>query len=244
MLLKVQGALKALRDPSVLERLASIARYSPWDTTNECFIPIFRGIPGRRYFVHVDQSKNNDRTAVAMVHREPGTARWVVDFMIEIIPAPGKNIDYEGLRRTFVYDLRETRDFNIQRVSYDGFQSEEARQQLEKRMYETEYISVDRSRMPYDTLIGLLHEEKLDYYGYEPFFKQMRELEIVRGLKYDHPKKFKDGSPGRKDVSDAVAGALANALTWERDHPEERGLLFVHRDPRFSRKDPYEERLR
>jgi len=242
VLLKTQGAMKALRDPGILERFANKARQSPWDPYEETFTPIFRGVPGRRYFVHVDQSKNNDRTGVAMTHREPGTTRWVVDFMVEITPAPGKQIDYAGLRQRFVYNLHKVRDFNIVRVSYDGWQSEEARQQLEKDGYEVELISVDRNRLPYDTLIGLLNEEKLDYYEFEPFFEQMRELEVVRGLKYDHPKRFRNGQPGRKDVADAVAGSLANGLLWERDNPEELGMLYVHANPAFMRKDPYGER--
>lgn len=242
VLLRSQGVLKALRDPMLMERHVSKYRRHPWDPVVEAFVSTFRGVPGRKYFVHIDLSKNRDATGVAMVHREPGTNLWVTDFMLFLQPAQGKEIDIAAVRKTFVVDLRDKRGFDICGVSYDGWQSEESLQTLTKLGFAASYVSVDRTKAPYDTLIGLISEGKLDYYDYPPFLQQMRELELVRGLKYDHPRKSADGSPGRKDVSDAVAAATFNGLAYERDNPEAAPELFVHSNPQYAKRDRYNER--
>lgn len=242
-LLKVQGVTKAVRDPDLVSRCVNRFRHAPWIPEEETFTAAFRGIPGRKYFIHVDLSKNRDGTGIAMVHREPGATGWTVDFMLQLQPVPGREIDIAAIRKNFVVYLHEKREFAIFGVSYDGWQSEESLQQLEQAGFAASYVSVDRSKAPYDTLIGLLNERKLDFYPYAPFEQQVQELELVRGLKYDHPKKFKDGTRGRKDTSDAVAGALANAFAYERDNPEsDLGQLFIHRNAGALQRDRYRER--
>jgi hypothetical protein len=59
----------------------------------------------------------------------------------------------------------------------------------------------------------------------------MEELELVNGVKYDHPKKTRFGKPGSKDVSDAVAGSVWSAINYELDgDPVHDPKLVVHRN--------------
>lgn len=242
VILRRQGATKALRDADMIGRNASLGRRHPWDPSLEMFPASFRGRTGLTYFAHIDLSKNRDGTGIAIVHRELGTGIWVVDLMLQLTAPPGADIDIAGVRQKFVVDLRDKRGFNIVSVTYDGWQSEESLQHLRKANFLAEVLSVDRTKAPYDTLIGLIAQRKLDYYEYAPFKQQLEELELVKGMKYDHPKKFRDGTPGAKDVSDAVAGAVFNGHLWEAEHFEEPGTIFVHRNPHMTRRDPWGER--
>jgi phage terminase large subunit-like protein len=135
------------------------------------------------------------------------------------IPVPfGRDISFAGLRE-WIYAF-SSRGFHIQQVSYDGYQSEESRQILEEKGYHTEYVSVDKSTDPYDTLIEqMLNPGRLDYYNYPIFILEMEELKLVNGTRYDHPKKTRFGKIGSKDVADAVAGSVYSAISYALENP-------------------------
>lgn len=215
----VEGALK---DPSLVFNKVNQNRVLPWDFALDTFIPSFRGLPGKKYFLHFDLSKNRDRTGIGLVHRERvlGKDKTVVDLMLGIEAKPGRNIDFADLRQRFVYDLT-ARGFHIELITFDGFQSEETRQVLESKQYVTDYESSDKSTEPYDTLIETLTSDTLDYYNYPIFLTEFSEIRLINGVKYDHPKKFKNGKRGTKDVSDAVACATNRAVKYARENVEE-----------------------
>ena len=179
----------------------------------------------RRRAIHVDlaYSANGDALGMAMGHiRElveiDGELKpyIVFDMLLRMKAAPGTEIMLAEVRR-IIYELREDRGFRVEKVSYDGFESTDTIQQLQKRRYLAEKISVDRTMLPYEDLREAIYEERIEFppykciYGYE----DTREVEIAiqellqlqdTGKKVDHPP---DGS---KDVADAMAGVCYTLL--------------------------------
>jgi hypothetical protein len=212
----------AIRDSAAILAGANPAHKSPWDHSRDKLFEWFQGESGVRYFMHFDLSKNRDATGIALAHRTP-MHRTIVDFMLRIEARMGRNIDYGKLRSDFVYELT-SRGFHIQMISYDIFQSEETQQILREKGYETQHVSADKSPLAYDTLIEQIlsntpEQRYIDYYAYPPFIRELEELKLVSGLKYDHPAKSRTGQPGSKDVSDAVACAILSAMQYDAEHP-------------------------
>lgn len=227
------SADSALREPDAVIRRVNISRPFPWDLRLSRFPDWFVPRHGTRYFMHFDLSKNRDATGVAVVHREKNGV-LVVDFMRQHRAEPGKNINFAELRERYVYPL-VAKGFHLECVSYDGFQSDETRQILEERGIHTDYCSADKSTDAYDTLLEYLTTDKLDFFGYPVFTQELEELKLIDGRRYDHPRRFKNGTPGSKDVSDAVACASLMAVRYELDHPTEApGKLKVFRAPSIA----------
>lgn len=120
------------------------------------------------------------------------------------MPPPGGEVDLAKVRE-FIIALRE-RGFNIAGVSYDGFQSADSQQILRRHGFVVKTVSVDRNMSQYQMLKELAQEGRLTLYRYPPFFEEAAQLEIIREQKVDHPR------GGSKDVTDAVAGAVSEAL--------------------------------
>lgn len=201
-----------LRDPEQVNTFANRSRLHPYDHDHACWFDWFRGEPGVDYFLHLDLSKNRDRTGIALVHRIRATGVVVVDFMDAISARAGKEIQFADLRETYVYDLTN-RGFFIRLVTTDQWNSVDLRQILANRGYLVDECSADKTMEPYDTLFDLLLDGKLDYYLHSVFIREMQKIRRVNGKKYDHPK------GGSKDVSDAVACAAFKAIEYELENP-------------------------
>jgi len=223
----------AIRDPQEVLNHLNLRHNDPWNYTHKRLFEHIRGRPDRRYFMHFDLAKNKDSAGVACVHREP-TGVVVVDFMFGHRAEPGKTIVFAELRQ-YLYDLH-ARGFLIGKVTYDQWQSEETRQILEGQGFATDLCSADRTTGPYDTLIEMLLTDRLDYYNYPQFLREMQQLR-TDGIKYDHPKL------GSKDVSDAVACATWTAINDVLENPAEPpGVLVVHGTPNTRRvRERYEK---
>jgi hypothetical protein len=123
--------------------------------------------------------------------------------------APGTELMLADARR-FIYALRDDLGFKIKKVTMDGFQSTDTRQQLTKRRFESEHISPDKSKLPYEDLREAIYENRVEFPKYcvylnpgdtdlvEIAYKELSQLTDL-GLKIDHPNK------GSKDVADAMA---------------------------------------
>jgi hypothetical protein len=72
----------------------------------------------------------------------------------------------------------------------------------------SEKLSVDKDLAGYETLKEGIYTGKVKYYRHEWFLKELKRLELVKGKKVDHPAT----AGGSKDVCDAVAGAVYNAV--------------------------------
>lgn len=160
---------------------------------------------GQAIVVHVDLGLRRDACGVAGVYYTED--RYVLAFVRRFRPADfaGGEVDFAAVRE-WVLDLQRRHRLQVACVSYDGWQSVESRQALERAGVPTREVSVDRSTRPYDTLKELMLTGQLDYYHDDALFDELRQLELVKGVKVDHP------PGGSKDMADAVAGALYNLL--------------------------------
>lgn len=177
-----------------------------------------RPVEGCKYFVHIDLSEVDDRTGVSMVHREVVRGKgfsdsiYIVDFMLQILPPrPPQRLSIRKVRE-FVIWLKQELGFNITLVTADRFGSAETLQEFNAAGIEATVRSVDRTDSEYMSLANLINEQRLLAYFYEPFDNELWKLERDRSKqKVDHP------PGGSKDVSDSLAGALANCLDYYAD---------------------------
>jgi len=167
--------------------------------------------PSERWprYVHVDLGLRRDACGIAMAHCE-GSPRdgqgptVVVDLMHRIVPPEGGEVQFSQVRELIVTLAR--RGFEIAQVSYDGYQSADSRQILRRQGLSVKLVSVDRTLEAYETLKEVLSAGRLRWYRYQPVIDECMGLEMVRGRKVDHRR------GGSKDVADAVAGAVSEAV--------------------------------
>lgn len=176
--------------------------------------------PNRPRYLHIDQSTVTDSTGIASVYIKEilevdnlKKSLLGVDFMLRIDPPkPPKKIAIYKIR-DFVVWLNVARKLKLGKVTYDIFNSEESRQILEEMGYNVGYASVDRNDKAYVDMVTMFYEERVEMYDYEPFSRELFTVIHDRSRrKVDHVKELGDGTPGSKDVSDALAGAISNAL--------------------------------
>lgn len=182
--------------------------------------------PGAVRYVHIDPSLTGDRSGICVAHIAGWTEvvrrdaageeynelapRIETDLVLQVIPPPGDEIMLADLRGV-VYQFIE-HGFQIGYVSLDSFQSVDTIQQLKKHGIEAEVVSIDRTSEPYDVLKAAMYEDRFRMSRHEIALQEFRTLQRVPGskgrVKIDHPKRNPDGSPGSKDVADAVAGVV------------------------------------
>ena len=185
--------------------------------------------PERKRYIHIDQSTTTDSTGIASVFiedlevdEETGLKKPVigVDFVLRINPPkPPKKIAIYKIRN-FVVFLAKRIGMDIGRVTYDIFNSEESRQILEEMGFNVGYRSVDKTDKAYLDLVEIMYEGRLKMYNYEILRHELFNLIHYRDKrKVDHPAtvnnstyKGKGSNIGSKDVSDALAGSIANLL--------------------------------
>jgi hypothetical protein len=179
----------------------------------------------RRRAVHLDLavSGNGDALGLAMGHIEElveidGELRpyIVFDCLLRIKAMPGTEILLSDVRR-LIYELKDDRGFRIINVSMDGFQSTDTMQMLRKKKYRVDYLSVDKSTMPYEDLREAIYDGRIEFPPYVTYINkgdnnavQIAVQELLQlqhdGKKIDHPVK------GSKDVADAMAGVTSTLL--------------------------------
>lgn len=175
----------------------------------------------RRRAVHVDVATSGDGDALGMamghvesiVEIDDERKPYIVfDCLIRIKARSGTEILLADVRR-LIYELRDDRGFRIKSVSLDGFQSTDTLQQLRKKRIEADYLSVDRTSLPYEDLREAIYERRIEFPPYLTYQVQgaterieiaVQELLTLQydGRKVDHPK------GGSKDVADAMAGVV------------------------------------
>lgn len=115
--------------------------------------------------VSVDQSKSRDCTCISMSHVEKDPNRidehtrlpmtiYVTDFTIVLVPKGG-HINLDAIK-FFIYDLKNLGGINLRHVSFDGWQSDPARQFLARAGINVDYVSVDKLPEPYYTFYDLV----------------------------------------------------------------------------------------
>ena len=176
------------------------------------FKPLRRGIP--RY-IHLDQSVTTDYTGLASAYTsryiktEDGVVKPVVsvDLMIRVVPPKSPYKISIGKVRDFVFYLRDTLGLDIGKVTYDTYQSAESLQVLEENGFNCGTTSVDRTDEAYLMFVDMLYEGRIEWYSYKP-----AEEELFNLVHYRAKKKIDHLPNQRKDVMDAVVGAVWNAV--------------------------------
>jgi hypothetical protein len=208
------------------------------NSTQVVFEKWFRGDgdPRRRH-IHIDLATSGDGDALGMAMGHVDSVMEVegekkpyiiIDCLIRIKAMPGTEIMLSDVRRV-IYDLKEDRKFRVVSVSMDGFQSTDTMQQLRKKRYHVEYLSVDKNTLPYEDLREAIYEERLEFPPYKTYLKtgdvklvevaiqELQELQFT-GKKVDHPEK------GSKDLADAMAGVVSTLMG---DRSYRRGVASI-----------------
>jgi hypothetical protein len=201
------------------------------------FEPWFRAPDALPRAVHLDiaYSSEGDALGLAMGHvpevkeiDDEFRPVIVFDFLLRLRPLPGTQLVLSEIRQ-LIYSLRDEYGFRITKVTMDGFQSTDMMQQLSKKRFNTDYLSVDRQKLPYQDLRDAIYERRVEFPPYKTF-KRHGDVERVEiaidelsqlidtGRKIDHP----DG--GSKDVADAMAGVV---YTLMGDRKYRRGVSSV-----------------
>lgn len=169
-----------------------------------------------------------DQSLLVEEQRRPEKAILIeVPFAIAIRAAMGGEIEFAHLRK-LIYWLKDVRGFRFRKSSYDGWQSIDSVQTLNRAGFDVETFSLDRTLTGYATLKEALYEGRVFFPAARGQTKasnaqdlailaakgdpwailqtELRQLNLVNGKKVDHPIK------GSKDVADAVAGAVTQVM--------------------------------
>jgi hypothetical protein len=193
---------------------ANKSRIMPKTTNDYPFYPAwFKAPHSNPCVVHIDLGLNKeggDKTGFSMGHitgydifEGQKLPKIKMDLIEQIVAPPGGEIPISDMRQR-IYVLKE-RGFNIKSVTFDGFQSRETIQTLNKMRITAEYLSVDKDTAPYEALKDCIYHKRLDYPPHPVLIEECQRLERY-GDKIDHP------ASGSKDVSDSVAGVVFNLV--------------------------------
>lgn len=181
-------------------------------------------------FAHIDIGLKGDRLGLSIVHspksitvdRYTATGAidkvsenvYDVDLMLGIKAIPGSEIPLFKVRE-FLLWLSSSIGYKFKMISYDGFQSADSIQLLQIAGLPAGLLSVDRTDVPYLNLRAAILEQRIESYYNSIVLEELRDLEYDRrAKKVDHPIAKSDGTPGSKDVSDALCGAVYNAQEY------------------------------
>lgn len=206
--------------------------------SNGVLAPWFRAPNSVQRVVHIDIGVSNDALGFAMGH-SPGVKEVdgevkqliVIDLLFRLVAPPGGQIELAQVRQ-LLYQLRDVLGFRFKKVTLDSYQSTDMMQQLARKRFRTELLSVDKTIVPYYDLREALYEERL---ALPVVMSRVRPTEspidILRkelvglqdlGLKIDHPPQ------GSKDVADAVAGVATELMGSTRISGAAGGLPMMY----------------
>ena len=167
-----------------------------------------------RYFLHADLAQKHDKCAIAISHVD----KWVqvrtfndytqihpfviVDAVIWWEPRKEGPVDLSEVKNWIVNFRRD--GYQIGLVTFDRWQSFDIQQELKSVGIKTDTLSVAKKH--YEDLAMLVYEERVIMPHIDILLEEMSQLRIVSDKKVDHPRK------GSKDLSDAVTGAVYNAI--------------------------------
>ena len=193
-------------------------------------LSILRKDLGKPRFAHIDIGLKGDRLGLAIVHAgKPVTVErytatgaidkvseneYDIDLLLTIKAIPGSEIPLFKVREFLIW-ISSYIGFRFKKITFDGFQSADSIQLLKISGFDSGLLSVDRSDIPYLNLRACILEQRLVGYYNSIVIEELRDLEYDRkSKKVDHPIVKYDGSPGSKDTSDALCGAVYNAQEY------------------------------
>ena len=132
------------------------------------------------------------------------------DFVVGIRPPKGKQLQLYQIR-DFITELMRM-GIGVQWLVGDSFQSTDTLQLMKKQGLETLMNSVDRKKDSYHMLRSAILEGRLKVPKNNILYKELVFLK-EDAKKVDHPDTNPDGTPGSKDMADALANAIFVANT-------------------------------
>ena len=195
---------------------------------------------GVTYSAHIDLGLKRDACGLAVGHSE--NEKVIIDFLIRIVCQKRAN-DLDDMGESYdmiigdeqviiggllpkkngvlglIYELSE-RGFFLSQVSFDGYQSAHAMQQLNENGIETALLSIDRNTGPYDTFKSVINLDSFDCPNHPHALGESRRLELIDGKKVDHPKN------GSKDLTDAIAGVCYTLAIEMGEEVEEKEKII------------------
>lgn len=170
--------------------------------------------PTKQYYIHVDLARVQDNCAVSMAHVQNfkkamfDAADEISPFVIVDVcrywkPDRTRPIDFADVRE-FIISLNR-RGFNIQRVTFDRWQSDGIIEQLNSIGITAEKLSVGRDH--YSEFALLMGQNMVKGPDIELLRSELKQLVVLPNGSVDHTNK------SSKDLSDAVCGAIYNAST-------------------------------
>lgn len=176
--------------------------------------PSFEPKDGVKYFLHADLAQKHDKCAIAISHVD----KWVeirtfndhtqihpfviVDAIVWWEPRKEGPVNLSEVKN-WIVDFRR-QGFQIGLVTFDRWQSFDIQQELKSVGIKTDTLSVGKKH--YEDLAMLVYEDRVLMPHNDILLEEMSQLRIVSDKKVDHPRK------GSKDLSDAVTGAVYNAI--------------------------------
>lgn len=179
------------------------------------FADWFQADPTKKYYIHVDLARVQDRAAVSMAHVEKFQQSYiggrysnaepvvVVDLVKYWTPTANQSIDFTDIRE-FVVALHK-RGFDIGRVTFDRWESADMMEYMNSIGLRSERLSVAKKH--YTDLAIVVHEGRLSAPAIKLAVDELLSLRLMPNDTVDHPRK------GGKDVSDSICGAVFNAIS-------------------------------
>lgn len=193
--------------------------------------------PGSEKVIAIDIGLSNDNLGIAMGHihdfkdinsnsdvnynkrllngktNEYNEYIIYIDFAIAISNKDGEQIPLWKIRQ-FILDLITDYSLNIKSVLFDGFQSADMIQLLQKNGVNAKLSSVDKKKDAYYALRSAIIEDRLYIPRNELLLKELIYLQESE-KKIDHPERLPNGEKGSKDIADAVANVVHELTNME-----------------------------
>lgn len=160
-----------------------------------------------QYFMHGDPAARNDAYGIGLAHVEGADA--IIDLALEIKPQD-REIDIQAVETLFLLLVDR---FNVRDASFDTWQAAGLIQALGRRGVTVANLLVDKK--VHDVLKEKIYAERVKTYKNTSLNSQLKGLLLLNGKKVDHEE------DGEKDLADAAAGAVYNAVMKTRG-----GLAF------------------
>lgn len=165
--------------------------------------------------------------------REAGYASWyqyrkVVGEVVKVNHKVVAVVDHGEIEDVYDIQVEDHHNFALAAGVF-VHNSQDTLQQLGKRRFQADYLSMDRQLLPYHDLREAVYEDRIAIPPYMVHFrpgdtelvevavKELMEL-VDNGTKVDHP------DTGSKDVADAIAGVTFTLMGDRRYHKKVRDL--------------------
>jgi hypothetical protein len=186
--------------------------------------------PTKPRYIHIDLGIVSDLTGLAMSHIsefitnrtiDPITKKYVEtfdpwfinDFHIGISRESGSETNISKIR-DFIIHLKES-GVNIARVTLDGYQSTQLKQELITNGITCEIMSVTRTSVAFDTFKRTVYEGRLlaplNKLAKDELLQFKKELRSGNKVKIVHPGSNHSGTSSHGDIAEALVGSIHSA---------------------------------